>query len=66
MSKKSSQKSVSILLLILTSAVASAQQPWRFVVTGDSRGYDNGVSTTILSELAREVVNTDADFLLFS
>ena len=39
---------------------------WKFIVTGDSRGDDNGVNTVILGELAAEVVKKQVDFVLFS
>ena len=35
-----------------------------FVVAGDTRGDDNGVNTTILSEIVQATINEDADFIL--
>ena len=43
-----------------------AEQRWRFIVTGDSRGDNNGVNTAILGELAAEVVKRQVHFVLFS
>lgn len=58
-------------LLLTLSAVAAmsfhaAAEPWSFIVTGDSRGADNGVNAVILAELADEIIDSGADFLLFS
>lgn len=36
----------------------------RFVVTGDSRGDDNGVNTVILGEIAQEIISKRAEFVL--
>lgn len=36
----------------------------RFVVTGDSRGNDNGVNTAILGEIAQEIISKRAEFVL--
>jgi predicted phosphodiesterase len=54
----------SVFLGFLAST-SLAGTPWRFVVTGDSRGSDNGVNTAILSEIATEIVNQNADFVVF-
>lgn len=54
----------SIFLGFLAST-SLAGTPWRFVVTGDSRGDYNGVNTPILSEIAAEIINQNADFVLF-
>ena len=48
------------------SAKRYAEQRWRFIVTGDSRGNDNGVNMAILGELAAEVVRKQVDFVLLS
>jgi len=53
------------MLLAAAGPANSAQRSWKFIVVGDSQGFDNGVNTTILSELASEVVGHRADFLLF-
>jgi len=39
---------------------------WRFIVTGDSRGEDNGVNTVIVGELADEIIDRQVDFVLIS
>jgi hypothetical protein len=60
-------KSFAACLLCLVFASAGwAETPWKFIVTGDTRsdGEDNGVNITILSELADEIVNQNADFVL--
>jgi UDP-2,3-diacylglucosamine pyrophosphatase LpxH len=48
------------------SAKRYAEQRWRFIVTGDSRGKNNGVNTVILGELAAEIVKRQVDFVLLS
>jgi 3',5'-cyclic AMP phosphodiesterase CpdA len=48
------------------SAKRYAEQRWRFIVTGDSRGDNNGVNTAILGELAAEIVKKQVDFVLLS
>jgi hypothetical protein len=51
---------------LLLAAGAASGAPWRFVVTGDSRGSDRGVDAAILGETARAVVAEGADFVLFT
>jgi len=46
-------------------ASCTVQEPWKFVVTGDSRGGDNGVNTAVLKELAAEIANINPEFVLF-
>jgi len=53
-------------LFAVVSLAGCAEPRWRFIVTGDSRGGDNGVNTAILSELADEVVKRQVDFAIFS
>jgi hypothetical protein len=53
-----------LLAVTLPVAIASADS-WKFIVAGDSRGSDNGVSTTILAEIAAEVVSQDPEFIIF-
>jgi len=48
------------------SLTGCAGPSWRFIVTGDSRGADNGVNKVILGELAAEVVKRQVDFVLVS
>jgi len=44
---------------------AIAQRPWRFILTCDSRGQNNGIQKTILSELVSEIIRQDVDLVLF-
>lgn len=53
------------ILLAATPLAISVEKSWRFVVTGDSRGYTNGIEQIILREIATEVVHHGADLLLF-
>ncbi|MBU0617038.1 MAG: metallophosphoesterase [Planctomycetes bacterium] len=53
------------VLLWATLASPSVADPWKFIATGDSRGTDNGVNTTILGELATEIVNQSVDLVIF-
>lgn len=41
---------------------------WKFIISGDTRsgGENNGVNTVILGELADEIINQNADFVLFT
>ena len=55
-----------LVLFFGLSCGCTAGEPWSFIITGDSRGYDDGVNETILTELADEIVNANVDFLLFS
>jgi hypothetical protein len=55
---------MSLLAVALSAATASADS-WTFIVAGDSRGGDNGVNTTILAEIAAEVVSQDPEFVIF-
>jgi 3',5'-cyclic AMP phosphodiesterase CpdA len=54
------------LFLAVVSLAGCAEPRWKFIVTGDSRDGDNGVNTTILSELAAEVVKRRVDLVLLS
>jgi len=55
-----------ILFLAAVSLAGCAEPRWKFIVTGDSRGGDNGVNTTILGELATEIIKSQVDFVLIS
>jgi hypothetical protein len=57
-----------ILLVGLAGALrASAGERWRFVITCDSRGsVTTGINGPILSEMVRETLRWDAEFLLFA
>jgi hypothetical protein len=48
------------------STTGLAGNAWRFIVTCDSRGSNNGIQQTILSELVTEIMSRDVDFVLFS
>jgi len=65
MEKRNAIKFVSVLLFCAVLSSVSFAEPWTFIAVGDSRGSDNGVNTTILGELATEIVNQDVDFVLF-
>ncbi len=54
-----------IVVLALFPSMSLAQTPWKFIAVGDSRGSNNGVNTTILAEIAAEIVNQDAEFVVF-
>jgi hypothetical protein len=55
------------LLLTLGCPLVGASEPWRFIITGDSRGSGTaGVNTVIMTELASEILKADVDFVLFS
>ena len=53
-------------LFAVISLAGCAEPRWKFIVAGDSRGGDNGVNTTILGELADEIVKRQVDFVLLS
>jgi len=55
-----------LLLFVLVSWANSTEIAWKFAVTCDSRGSDNGVNTAILGELAIEFVNQNVDLVLFA
>ena len=53
------------LLLIILPTTCLAQEPWKFIVTCDSRGSDNGIQPIILGELVNEILDQGVDFVLF-
>jgi predicted phosphodiesterase len=60
------RNAVSIFLfLTLLYSPNSTQASWKFIAVGDSQGSDNGINTTILSELATEIVDHGVDCVLF-
>ena len=63
-------KNKSVRFLVLVSVVLLSCLPLsaevRFVVTGDTRGDDDGVNTTILGEIADAVIDEEADLILFT
>ena len=54
-----------IFLQIAFSSTSLAEQPWRFIVTCDSRGSDSGINQRILGELVAEIKKQGVDFVLF-
>lgn len=54
------------VFLVVVSLTGCAGPSWRFIVSGDSRGNDNGVNRVILGELAAEVVKRKVDFVLLA
>jgi hypothetical protein len=50
---------------MLVSSMSFAEEPWRFIVTCDSRGTDNGINQVILGELVSEIIKLEVDFVLF-
>ena len=61
------QRLVLISLLLAALLLTGCAHPkWTFIVTGDTRGDNNGVNTGILAELADETVKSKTDFILFS
>ena len=57
------------LPLVLAGLIAAGNAqaaPWRFIVTGDSRGSDGGVNRAILAEIASAITNERPDLVLFS
>jgi len=52
-------------LLAVFLSTASFAQSWKFAMTCDSRGYEDGVNKTILGELAGQLVSQNVDFVLF-
>ncbi len=59
-----------VLLLAICPAGAgrvSAAEPWRFIITCDSRGgFATGVNDPILAEMVRETLAWNAEFLVFA
>ena len=53
------------LTILLFVSISFAESAWRFVVACDSRGSNNGVNATILSELADEFVKQHPDLVIF-
>jgi len=69
-SKQASQKHAFKCATIMVSLVlffppCFAQASWRFIVTCDSRGLDEGVNLRVLDELVTEILDQEVDFVLF-
>jgi 3',5'-cyclic AMP phosphodiesterase CpdA len=54
------------LVLVAVTLCASAADSYKFIVTGDSRGDDNGINLQIIQELVTAIIAEDADLVLFS
>ncbi|MHC4431070.1 MAG: metallophosphoesterase family protein [Planctomycetota bacterium] len=54
-----------VLLAVVLSVTGSAAESWRFVVTCDSRGPDDGIEKRVLRELVTEIKSSAVDFVLF-
>ena len=55
-----------LALLVTTIAVRGrAEDPWRFLMSCDSRGITGGVCEQVLSEMVDEALRHDVDFVLF-
>jgi hypothetical protein len=52
-------------LAAVLSATGLAREPWRFIVTCDSRGRNDGIEKTVLRELVTEIRSSGVDFVLF-
>jgi len=50
----------------VTAVLTYAGEPWRFVAVNDSRGSDNGINASILSEIATAIINEEAKVVLFA
>jgi predicted phosphodiesterase len=57
---------ISLVILFVLLISATDAESIRFVVTGDSRGDDNGVNTAILSEIVQATIVEGADFIIFA
>jgi len=61
---------LTLLILVLFPFRVFAVEPWRFIVTADSRSDsssdNNGVNVPILAEIAQEIIDADAEFVLFA
>ena len=55
-----------VLFLAAFSPTGFAQDPWKFIVTCDSRGSIYAINPLIRSELAAEITRQGADFVMFS
>lgn len=52
-------------MLATIPVATAAQEPWKFVVTCDSRCYTNGIEQIILREIVTEIIDQSANFVLF-
>ncbi len=56
---------LAVIFLTALSPTAFAQEPWKFIVTCDSRGNFYGINPFILSELVIEIKSQGVDLVLF-
>lgn len=57
-----------LCVAIVTAVLATtglAREPWKFIVTCDSRGRDDGIEKRVLRELVAEIRSSEVDFVLF-
>lgn len=54
-----------LAIFLIFPGMCLAQEPWKFIVTCDSRGSTNGIQPTALSEFATEILSQGVDFVLF-
>ena len=54
---------MAVFIVSLSISTVSAES-WKFIVSGDSRGSDNGVNTTILAEIASQVIIQNPEFII--
>ncbi|MBN2455051.1 MAG: metallophosphoesterase, partial [Sedimentisphaerales bacterium] len=57
---------LTVACMVLLSCFSQSVAAVRFIVTGDTRGGDNGVNTTILGEIADATIAEGADFILIT
>ena len=55
-----------VLLMILFGVSSVYSAPFRFISMADSRGVNNGVNDTVLSDIVDLILLEDAEFVLFS
>ena len=53
-----------ILLFIATTVLYAGSTPWKFIAVGDTRGDGVPINTTILPEIANEIVRQGATFVI--
>jgi hypothetical protein len=56
---------LAILVSLFSVALHAQSKEWKFIVTGDSRGDDNGVNTTILTDIRNAIMEEKPVFVLF-
>jgi len=51
---------------VVTAVCLYAGEAWKFVAVNDSRGSDNGINSTILSEIATAIIGEEAKLVIFA